>query len=724
MQARNALLALLALVLAVPLLRAEADEATCGEAALLQSDPFWLRPFRPGGVFGVEPNGPFLLDVQRSYIFASKKTANVVPDEQPPVERNNLRLELITVPGVFIAEEGAPLANIGYRGLNAARSLFLVLRKDNIPIAADIFAYPEAYYFPALPTVGRIEFVDGGSALLYGPAPGGSLNFVTRQPVPDRAIALEAQNTLGSFNYFATFEGLSGTVGPVGYDVHAFHQETDGFRTFNSRSDLNSGGAKFIFDLGPTARIIFGADLFSEGHGEPGGLTFDTFRVNPDVATRRYDFFQRRQYAADVTYQQVLAEGCLLETTAWAIYASRFSRRQDPGGAPGFGGAPQGTTSAFVYQEFFNIAIQPRFRWDYDLLGQDEPSTFTAGLMYYHVDVPREDAIGPATAHYGSTITAESDRHVNYVPLFAENVFRLGPVFIVPGLRLENIWQAVEHNVGPLLQRHASENVLLLELGGVYKLAPTVEFYSNFAQSYRPLIFSEAVVAEANSVAPADLEPGRAWQVDIGFRGRPVPYLRWDTSLFYLDYQDQIGSVTGPGGVVVIRNVGDARYRGWEVGGQVDLLGLSDELFAARAGSRFGSLGVFCNSTLLDAEFYRGPLIGRTPAYAPDYIVRGGVAYTLRRDDPCGGPRDLLRVWLTGTFVGDSFGQDDNASRALIPPYRVWDLTGEAALWGNNLRIFGGVYNLLNDRYFSRVLGTGIDPALPRNFFGGVKLLW
>jgi hypothetical protein len=174
----------------------------------------------------------------------------------------------------------------------------------------------------------------------------------------------------------------------------------------------------------------------------------------------------------------------------------------------------------------------------------------------------------------------------------------------------------------------------------------------------------------------------------------------------------------------LIRNVGDARYRGWELGGQIDLLGLSDELFAAQLASRFGSLGLFCNSTLLDAEFYRGPLVGRTPAYAPDYIVRGGVNYTLRRDDPAVGKRDLLRFWLTGTFVGDSFGQDDNAQRAFIPPYRVWDLTGEAALWGKNVRVFGGIYNMFNDRYFSRVLGTGVDPALPRNFFGGVRLLW
>jgi outer membrane receptor protein involved in Fe transport len=124
----------------------------------------------------------------------------------------------------------------------------------------------------------------------------------------------------------------------------------------------------------------------------------------------------------------------------------------------------------------------------------------------------------------------------------------------------------------------------------------------------------------------------------------------------------------------------------------------------------------------MDAEYYQGPLAGRTPAYAPDYLVRGGMTYSYRREES--SAHDQVRLWLTGTFVDDSFGQDDNATRAFIPQHSVWDLTGEAALWGKNVRIFGGVYNLFNSQYFSRVLSTGVDPALPRNFFGGVKLLW
>lgn len=732
MQVRNALLgALFAVALAVCLVvRAVAQDdpeptpEPTGVAALLDGDPYWLKPFCPGGVFGVQLNDPFLPDIEGTYIFDSKKNDNIQTDEQPLAAGSyTLRQEFITVPGLYVGEGStSPFAEFGNRGMSAFRSQSLQMRVDHVPLAADIFSYPEAYYFPALPTIGRIEFVRGGSALLYGPSPGGSLNFVTRQPVPDKPVQFDAENAGGSFGFFSTYESVSGTVGQLGYTAWGTHQQSDGFREFNNRSNIDSGGAQCVFDLGPSARIIFGADMFSEGHGDPGGLTFDTFRVDPDAATRRFDSFQNHQNTFDMTYQQVLAEGVLFETTAWAITSSQFTKWQNNGGAPGFGGVPLGTTSTFVNQDFFNVGVEPRVRVDYNLLDQDQPSTFTAGLMYYHVDSPREDSIGPVAGNAGTTVTADSDRHVNYFPVYAESILRLGPISIVPGIRLENVWQSVQPNIGSAPSRTVNETVVLMELGLSYKINPKLEMYANISQSYQPFVFNEAVVPGANTLISGDLEPNETWQMEIGFRGHPVSYLTLDTSLFYINSRDQVGSVTGPDGMMVLGNVGDAWYRGWELGGQIDLSDLSDQLLASALRSKYGSLGVFCNSTLLDAEYYRGPLTGRTPAYAPDYMVRSGVTYAFRREEKSSD--DLVRLWLTGTFIDDAFGQDDNATRALIPQHSVWDFTGEASLWGKNVRVFGGVYNLFNTQYIGRVLGTGVDPGLPRNFFGGVKVLW
>ena len=114
----------------------------------------------------------------------------------PRITNNNYRQALAKTPGLYLSEETTPLISIGYRGLDPGRVQFTQVLKDGIPIHADQFGYPEAYYSPPLDTVDRLEFLRGGAALLYGPQPGGALNYITHRPRIDRAFAF------GSSTYF------------------------------------------------------------------------------------------------------------------------------------------------------------------------------------------------------------------------------------------------------------------------------------------------------------------------------------------------------------------------------------------------------------------------------------------------------------------------------------------------------------------------------------------
>src|SRR6188768_3516252 len=148
---------------------------------------------------------PFLPPVQGTRINAGKKTSVLDLDEFPRINNNNYRQALAKTPGLFLSEETSPLVSIGYRGLDPSRVQYTQVLKDGIPIHADQFGYPEAYYTPPLDTVDRIEFLRGGAALVYGPQPGGSLNFVTHLPRNDRPFSFGTRNTFGSDNYFSTF---------------------------------------------------------------------------------------------------------------------------------------------------------------------------------------------------------------------------------------------------------------------------------------------------------------------------------------------------------------------------------------------------------------------------------------------------------------------------------------------------------------------------------------
>jgi len=210
-----------------------------------------------------------------------------------------------------------------------------------------------------------------------------------------------------------------------------------------------------------------------------------------------------------------------------------------------------------------------------------------------------------------------------------------------------------------------------------------------------------------------DLKAGNIWQYELGFRGYPTPWAYWDTSVFFMDFDNQIGNVQITENLSEIRNVGRSRYYGWEVATEVGVLGLLDDVNGTDYAERFGEFALYGNLMLLDAEFIRGPFDGKTPAYAPDWLVRAGVQYT----HPVYGKASLLT-----TATDDMFANDNNTPDFFIPSYNVWDLTMETNVYRDNVALYFGVNNVFGEDYWARVRSDGIDPAMPRNFYGGFKV--
>ena len=163
-----------------------------------------------------------LPDVQGAKVYAGKKTSVVDLGEAPPVVNSNYRQALQKTPGLVLSEETTPLFSLGYRGLNPDRAQFMQVLKDGVPIQADLFGYPEAYYTPPLEVVDNIEFVRGGSSLMYGPEPGGAINFVTKDPY-EGPFSFLAQNSIGSHSFYSHMTALSGTQGTLGHYDYFHH---------------------------------------------------------------------------------------------------------------------------------------------------------------------------------------------------------------------------------------------------------------------------------------------------------------------------------------------------------------------------------------------------------------------------------------------------------------------------------------------------------------------
>lgn len=663
---------------------------------------------------------PYLPPVLGTQVYAGKKTSVLDFDELPSIINNNYRQALAKTPGLLVSEETSPLVSLGYRGLNPHRAQFTQVLKDGIPIHADPFGYPEAYYTPPLDTVDRIEFSRGGASLMYGPQPGGSLNYVRHRPRLDKEFSLRTQNVFGSDNLFSTFSSVDGTVGRLGYYASFNHRQTDGFRTANSDFDLFTGTARLVLDATTDSRWIFTFDGYSEEHGEPGGLTLTPganavlYTDNRDAASRLFDRFQLDRHFASLAWEKDFSEDSLLTVTGWGGYYSRYSRRQTGGG---FGTLATGNANNIENQEFYTQGIEARVRhgWAWD----DNSNTLTAGLQLYHTASPRSDERGASPTAERGSVLRDSDREVVYAPVFVENRFVFGNLSIVPGLRLENIWQGVEENVNvdksalgnPLADASEHDFVPLAGLGLEYALPKEITVYGNFSQAYRPKMFTESVPTAGGAVANGNLDPGSSWQTDVGLRGQPVPWLYWDASLFWMNFDDQVGTVGN-----TVQNVGQTVHRGAEMAFELELLGLADALAGGDGKPDGHQFSLYANAMLLDAEIRSSAtaaLVGNTPAYAPEHIVRAGGIYRWMNRG---------KVALLGTFVADHSANDNNAANFRVPSYMVWDLTVEWKVYKDLVGITAGINNLFDEDYYARVRPDGIDPAYGRNYYAGLSL--
>ena len=694
--------------------------------------------------YDVQTRLPFLPDVEGTRINAGKRTSNIDAHYLPEMKDDNWRQLTATTPGLVVPDESTPLPSFAYRGFDPHRLQSFQVLEDGIPIQADMIGYPEAYYLPPTYPMETMEFIRGGAALMYGPQPAGAINFVMRKPPLDKKFTAESITMGGSFDYISSFNAVGGTVDRVGYYGWFNHRQSQGFREANSQYDLNNANLTMALDADTDHRWYFKLNGYEECHGEPGGLRLnnDTVRtpVNYNVdrnATSRFnDEFQLNRYAVSAIHESEFSDDLFFSYRVWFDYYRRWSRRQKGGG---FGTLPTSQKNQIEYQGFYTWGMEPRWRWDWDLGGESQ--TLTAGFMIYNTTSPRTDKEGLTPTSNTGQIKNQSDRSVWYAPFFVENKFTVGDLSIVPGFRMENIWQSVDLKIDqeksaagqPLGTQNQNNFVPLIGLGVDYALPKDTTVYANVSEAYRPPTFAQAVPTGPNLRVSGNLEEGTVWNYEAGIRGMPTDWLTFDTSGFCVDYSNQIGE-TAAGGQNIVSNSGRSRVYGWDFLLQLDLIGIADGIAHQNMGwedpksgqsggiagwaQEYGALYFYTALTLQNGNFINGANEGKTPQYLSNYVYKTGLVYDWQ---------SKVKASFLGTYVGHSYASDNNLTGSdsrFIPAYNVWDLTLEAKLWNEYVSLVGGINNLFDKQYYSRIRGDGIDPAMPRNWYAGLKIIF
>jgi Fe(3+) dicitrate transport protein len=646
---------------------------------------------------------------QASTIFSGKKNTVTSLKEIPQLQTNNYRQATSQTPGLLISEvPNESLAAITFRGLGDPHESFnVLLLQDGLPVPADMYGYPAHYFSPALPMIDKVQFTRGGASLLYGPQPGGVLNYMSHPLKKAQPNSGKVGLTYGSYNLLTTNNALYGSNGDSSYGLEYHRRQGDGPQQVNSdfAADYLQARQHFFKDSN-VYKLSFNG--YNSDHGSPGGFSKtggagnNEYGDDQDEATRKHDRLKvsRAQLAGGL--EKRIDDSSTLQVNLWATAYRRYSKSQNQGGGSTFGRFPTATTNTIVTQQYYGYNGEARYLKNYS------EHTFSAGYLSYNLLSPyiSENGIKPDSNHGDVTRRLDRSTHVN--SFFAENRFAFGDFMITPGARLENIRQTIDERKNTISNGSREEdstvNVPLLGLGMSYHVNDSSQFYSNISESYKPVTYQESVPLTNTSITISeDIDPSKILTYEIGYRTQ-TDKIVVDASVFYIRYENKFGAVGNN-----FQNTGAGTNKGFDVATEVKLSEFSPMLKTK------GEFNIYGNIEVLDARFTKSSpgvateLKDKTPQYAPKTITRTGLIYK---------KEDRLKAALMGVMVGRHFGDDGNTDDFEIPPYMVWDLTADWSVTKNWLAS-AGINNLLDKQYYSRVRAEGINWALGRNFYLG-----
>ncbi len=682
----------------------------------------------------------FMPEIVGTSIYAGKKNTLVILDNvQGNVVTNNMRQVLAKVPGVQIWESDGSGIQIGIaaRGLSPNRSWEFNIRQNGYDIAADPFGYPEAYYNPQLQAVQRIEVVRGQGSLQYGPQFGGMVNYVLRNGSEiNKPFAGEFQQTAGSNGLFNSYVALGGETKKMHYYSFFDHRQAAGWRQ-NSRYYTDAGFATFTYRI--SSKLSVGVEGL-QSHirsQQPGGLTDAKAASDPQFSLRSRNWFDVRWTTMALNANYAFNSHARLSLKVSGIIGDRSSIGYNKAIniADSINPATQQYDNRVVdIDRYRNQSAELRFIADYRIGKTNH--TIAGGIRYFNGHTSRlKNGKGSTGTDYTTAITGNFPQdialHTQNTALFAENIFRIGSkITLVPGIRAEYIHTTADGRLSynpdgtasNIRNESRQRRFILAGIGATWHVSAGTTIYANASQAYRPMLFSDLTYSPTTDIVDANLKDAKGYNLDLGYRGKIGSYLVFDLGVYYLQYNNRIGTITQQrtdGSFYSFRtNVGNSRSKG------IEALVEINPVKALTQNLKWGDVSIFLSYAYTDARYdnlktvvknssnqlVESNLKGKKVENAPLHILRSGITWRIKALTLSG-----QWSWVEQAYsdANNTVVPTANGQTGLIPAYAVTDITTEYRFSGK-FNIKAGINNLGNKRYFTRRSGGYPGPgALP-----------
>jgi Fe(3+) dicitrate transport protein len=636
----------------------------------------------------------------------------------------NQRQIFARVPGLMIWENDGSGIQVGIaaRGLSPNRSWEFNTRQNGCDISPDVFGYPEAYYTPPMEAVERIEFLRGSASLQFGPQFGGMVNYVLKSGHGNKPFFYESRQSAGSYGLFSSFNAIGGTKNKWSYYAFAQQRRGDGWRE-NSKFDVKSlyGSVEYRH----SNNLLVGMNMTHSQFlsQQPGGLTDDQYASDWRSSSRSRNWLQVPWNVASIFAKVRTSEHSLIDVKLFGVLADRSS---------------VGFMKAITMSDTINAetdSYNPRkldidhyqtwgaeLRWllEYNFLGVEHQ--LAAGIRYSNAHTHRRnDGVGSAGPLFDDQLLlGDFGKDLNFVnsnsAAFIENIFHVGSrLTVTPAVRLENLisstngYVSLSQGAFEPLQRNRS--FVLAGIGLQYEWS-NKNLYANVSQAFRPVTYGDFTPGSTTDVIDPNLKDASGYNAECGFRGTHKSWLNFDAGLFYLYYDNRIGTVLRDG-VNFRTNIGTSVSKGVEVYAEFDPV----KMMISKP--RFGSVSLFVSGSILDARYIKwdNPAIAEDPEksienkrveYAPKQTWRAGLTYKM----------DALSATVQTSYIDEVFTDatntelpTPNAQAGKIDAYNLIDAAIKYEV-SKQFFVQASANNLLDTRYATRRAGGYPGPGL------------
>lgn len=647
---------------------------------------------------------PTWVEQEKTKIFSGKKNRTTKINYLPPVQTDNHRQFFSQQASIHAADIAAdPWTSLSFRGIgDPHEAQNLLIMQDGIPVPIDMYGAAGYYYAPPAPLMEQIQVLAGGGALMYGPQPGGAINYISPKLSKDMPTSGSVNIAGGSYNLLSSVNSIKGSSGNTSYWGGYYRKQGDGYMRKNA--DFFANQLQFKTNTFLEGNAIFKSSLqaYDSDFGNPGGQAFsgvansNAWTGDNRKATKKYDRMRISRAQVMVGLEKKLSSATTLDTSLWGVAYRRYSKTQVGGNNGAF---PTVDSNAVVNTHSYGVNAEARLGHEWEM--NEHKNTLSVGVLTYNNDSPSHAMAGAAADSNSGETSARNDRKTRTNSLFIENRFSFGNFTLVPGLRYENIIMSNHTRTSSVpatdgLKRNEVYNVILGGLGASYAFNEGVQAFANVSQGFKPISFGDVLnQANPNITVVGDIKPSYNYFYEAGLRGENPDY-SWDTSAFVIHRQN----ITATSGTV-LSNASSARYHGAEAS-----LTLKD-IFSSK---NVNEVDLYTNGIYNNAEFRKGTLKGETPAYVPAAILKYGLIY--RR-------QDKIKASFLGNWVREHFADDTHSKNRKIPSYSVYDLLAEYS-FTKSLSVNGAINNIFDNEYYTRVNNNGILPTMGRNYYAGV----